>query len=69
MCGGNGLCLRASLTCECNVGYAGDACEYCEVGYNRQGQYCIPIIVKRRLQSPTPVISSEMVRCWLCAFE
>lgn len=53
-CGGNGECLQASGTCECNSGYSGSACEYCSFGFMRQGAYCVPPLLKRLRSPPMP---------------
>jgi hypothetical protein len=43
-CGGYGTCNLAALTCNCFVGYAGDACGYCAEGYVRNQNKCDVVV-------------------------
>lgn len=46
-CGGNGICMTASMTCECNALYTGDACQFCEPSARRAGAVCVPTVAVR----------------------
>lgn len=39
-CGGNGSCNPSTLTCDCDLAYAGDDCGYCASGFGRNEQIC-----------------------------
>ena len=39
--------MTASMTCECNALYTGDACQFCEPAARRAGAVCVPTIALR----------------------
>ena len=43
LCSGNGGCVDdgRDLSCACDPGYTGDACEVCAVGYHGEGAVCV----------------------------
>lgn len=46
-CSAHGICYRISGACDCWPGYVGDACQYCDGGYDKHQNsgLCIPLLL------------------------
>ena len=63
-CGNNGECSRVGVsnyTCECNNGYSEPDCSDCELGFEKEGDECIQIILQPTLNTDNPTTSSAAV--------
>jgi len=40
-CSGHGVCAAALGLCRCDIGYAGEDCSACDVGFMEQGRSCV----------------------------
>jgi len=43
-CAGHGTCTGNALECDCADGYTGDNCDECDIGWQPQGDDCVPVV-------------------------
>jgi hypothetical protein len=63
-CSQRGVCIAASATCSCHVGYAGAACEMCSVGFTQMG---VPLHAVCSCSPDSKL--NELVLCSLAGFD
>ena len=51
----------SNYICECANGYSGPDCSECELGFEKEGDECIQIILQPTLNTDNPTTSSAAV--------